>query len=306
MWTEACQNAFETLKGLLTEMPVMARPDLDKPFLVHTDWSSLGLGAVLAQVDAAGYERVIVYASRSNNRAKANYSSYEGECLAVVWAVSHFRPYLYGRCFTLLTDHQPLKWVMTNNKLSGKLARWAMLLQEYDFEVVHKSGLCHQKADALSRSPSDNTQDLTEARQDHENDTCITVAGLVTMICNTTCLATDLQAGNGDIWEDQAAMQYLQNGQHMQASTGAQKERIQQRARRYVWRDGHLVRTLSSGGERLVPPPHERVALIHRVHDDLGHFGIKRTYSLLVPHFFWRGCMPRYGTWFPDVSSAIE
>lgn len=136
-------------------MPVMARPDFDKPFLVHTDWSSAGLGAVLAQVDVAGYERVIAYASRSNNKAESNYFSYEGECLAVVWAVSHFRPYLYGRQFTLITDHQPLRWLMTNNKLSGKLARWAMLLQEYNFEVVHKAGICHQNADMLSRSPID-------------------------------------------------------------------------------------------------------------------------------------------------------
>lgn len=96
-WDESCQAAFEQLKESLTAMPVMARPDFDKPFLVHTDWSSMGQGAVLAQLDVAGHERVIAYASRSNNRAEANYSSSEGECLAVVWAVSHFRPYLYGR-----------------------------------------------------------------------------------------------------------------------------------------------------------------------------------------------------------------
>lgn len=167
-WTSECQHAFEELKDRLTEMPVMARPDFDRPFMVDTDYSSSGLGAVVSQLDVAGYERVIAYASRSNNKAEANYSSYEGECLAVVWAVSHFRPYLYGRRFTLITDHQPLRWLMTNNKLSGKLARWAMLLQEYDFEVVHKAGMCHQNANTLSRSPVGSTEDWTEARQDHD------------------------------------------------------------------------------------------------------------------------------------------
>ena len=78
---------------------------------------------------------MIAYASRSNNDAEAKYSSYEGECLVVVWGVAHFRPYLYGQQFTLMTDHQPLKWLMEMDKLTGKLARWALLLHEYDFEV---------------------------------------------------------------------------------------------------------------------------------------------------------------------------
>jgi hypothetical protein len=63
--------------------------------------------------------------------------SYEGEALAAVWAIAPFRPYLYGQKFTLVTDYQPLKWLMESDKFTGKLARWALLLQEYDFEVVH-------------------------------------------------------------------------------------------------------------------------------------------------------------------------
>ena len=98
----------------------------------------LELGAVLTQKDDAGREYVITYASRNNNDAEAKYSSYEGECLAVVWGVAHFRPYLYGQRFTLATDHQPLKRLMESDKLTEKLARWALLLQEYDFEVVHR------------------------------------------------------------------------------------------------------------------------------------------------------------------------
>jgi hypothetical protein len=67
-----------------------------------------------------------VYASQSNNNAKAKYSSYEGECLTVVWTVAHFHPYLYGQSFTLVTDHQPLKWLTESDKLTGKLVRWAL------------------------------------------------------------------------------------------------------------------------------------------------------------------------------------
>ena len=88
----------------------------------------LGLGAVLTQKDDAGREYVIANASRSNNDVEAKYSSYEGECLAIVWGVAHFRPYLYNQWFTLVTDHQPLKWLMESDKLTRKLTRRALLL----------------------------------------------------------------------------------------------------------------------------------------------------------------------------------
>ncbi len=106
----------------------MRRPNSSKVFILHTDQSALGIGAIFDQLDEEGKEYVITYTSRSNNKAESNYSSYEGECLAVVWAVIHFRPYFHGTNFTLYTDHQPIKWLMTNDKLTGKLARWALIL----------------------------------------------------------------------------------------------------------------------------------------------------------------------------------
>ncbi|CAM6127310.1 unnamed protein product [Calypogeia fissa] len=113
----------------------------------------LRLGAVLTQQDEQKKEFVVAFASRSNNAAESRYSSYERECLAVVWAVAHFRCYLFGTPFTLVTDHQPLKWLMESSKLTGKLARWALILQEYDFQVVHRAGVANLDADGLSQNP---------------------------------------------------------------------------------------------------------------------------------------------------------
>jgi hypothetical protein len=79
-----------------------------------------------------------------NNKVDSNYSSYEGECFYVVWVVIHFRPYLYGTKFTLYTDHQPIKWLMTNDKLAGKLVHWVLILQEYEFKVIHRPDITHQ------------------------------------------------------------------------------------------------------------------------------------------------------------------
>ncbi len=121
------------LKAKLVAAPILRRPIKGRPFQLHTDWSMLGLGAVLTQCHDERKEFVVAYASRSNNATKSRYSSYEGECLATVWAIAHFRCYLFGTQFTLVTDHQPLKWLMESDKLTGKLARWALILQEYDF-----------------------------------------------------------------------------------------------------------------------------------------------------------------------------
>jgi hypothetical protein len=76
---------------------------------------------------------MVAYVSRSNNAAESHYSSYEGKCLAMVWAIAHFRCYLFGTQFTLVTDHQPLKWLMQSDKLTRKLTWWALILQEYVF-----------------------------------------------------------------------------------------------------------------------------------------------------------------------------
>ncbi len=149
-WSKDAQEAFDALKEKLSELPIMRRPDFSKVFILHIDWSALGIGVILGQLDEEGKEYVIAYASRNNNKAESNYFSYEGECLAIIWAVIHFRPYLYGTNFTLYTDHKPIKWLMTNDKLIGKLARWALMFQEYEFKLIHRSGITHQNADTMS------------------------------------------------------------------------------------------------------------------------------------------------------------
>lgn len=88
-----------------------------RKFLLSTDWSRLGIGAVLSQVDEEGNEFAVSFVGRSCNQAEKNYSSYDGECVAVVWGVVHFREYLFGQSFEIQTDHQPLQWLMSTAKL---------------------------------------------------------------------------------------------------------------------------------------------------------------------------------------------
>jgi transposase InsO family protein len=150
-WTPACSAAFETLRHHLSSAPVLAYPDWSRPFLLQTDASDVALGAVLAQVNDDGVEQPVAYASRTLSASERNYSATDRECVAVVWAVGLHRPYLHGTPFTIVTDHAALTWLQRLKDPTGRLARWLLTLQEYDFAIVHKSGRQHVNADYLSR-----------------------------------------------------------------------------------------------------------------------------------------------------------
>ena len=152
-WTNKQQNAFDYLKKRLMEAPILQYPDFTKPFLIYTDASGTGLGAVLSQLNDEGKECVIAYASRSLNKAECNYGITDQECLAVVWAVKHFEQYLGLLPFKIVTDHSALKFLQTANMPSGRRARWIMYLQQFKFEIVHRPGKDNKNADALSRIP---------------------------------------------------------------------------------------------------------------------------------------------------------
>lgn len=150
-WTTEAEDAFCALKQKLTEAPVLRYPDFSRPFILATDASMYAAGAVLSQRFDDG-EHPVAFASRQLSDVEQRYGATERECLAVVWAVRHFRCYIYGRQFELLTDCHALRWLMTVRDPSSRLARWNLLLQEYNFEIKHKSGRAHANADALSRA----------------------------------------------------------------------------------------------------------------------------------------------------------
>ena len=144
---ENCRVAFEALKRMLISPQILQYPDFEHDFILRTDASGFALGAVLSNFN----DRPIAYASKTLNGAEKNYSTIEKELLAIVWSVKHYRPYLFGRRFKILTDHRPLIYLFSMKEPSSRLTKFRLLLEEYNFSVEYSPGKENTTADALSR-----------------------------------------------------------------------------------------------------------------------------------------------------------
>ena len=150
VWENAQENAFQSLRCALVRFPILKLPDFTKIFVLMTDASDRGIGAVLMQYQENS-KMPIAYASRKLKKSEVAYSTIEKECLAIVWAVQKFQRYLYGREFILETDHQPLTYLNKKKVENARLMRWALALQPYRFRIVAVKGIDNVGADYLSR-----------------------------------------------------------------------------------------------------------------------------------------------------------
>ena len=138
-WTVEQEGAFASLKKSLASPTVLAFPDWNQPFTLHTDASSIGAGAVLTQ-NHGSKEVGIAYASHRFSRTDSRRGPTERECMAVLWGVGHYRQFLAGRRFNLITDCSALAWLFRSRNLSPKLHRWALRLAEYDIVLRWRAG----------------------------------------------------------------------------------------------------------------------------------------------------------------------
>ena len=166
-WTPSLNFAFRALKESLLTSSVLLCPDYGKPFLVQTDASHRGVGAVLSQQDEKGIERPVAFYSRKLLPRELNYSATEKECLAIVNSLKHFEVHLLGRKFTVQTDHQALHYLQQMQNSNYRLTRWALALQQFDFDVLHRPGTLHSNADGLSRQAWESDKEDDELPMDN-------------------------------------------------------------------------------------------------------------------------------------------
>ena len=155
-------------KEILTTSPVLKYPDFSKPFIITTDASDVAVGAVLSQWDeSGGTDHPIEFASKKLAPAETRYSTIERELLGVVWAIEHFRPYVWGVKFAVRTDHMPLVWVHKLKETSARITRWKERLAPYNFDISHTKGTDNAVADCLSRNV--NAVELNERTEEQEH-----------------------------------------------------------------------------------------------------------------------------------------
>ena len=157
-WTKKCAEAFDKAKQALVSSKVLVHYDPSLPLKLAGDASAYGVGAVISHVMKDGSEHPIAFASRTLTSSERNYSQIEKEALSLVFGVKKFHAYLYGRPFTLITDHKPLKTILGPKQgiptlAAARLQRWALILAAYTYDIEFRSTDNHANADSLSRLP---------------------------------------------------------------------------------------------------------------------------------------------------------
>lgn len=151
-WGPEEEASFQNLKEKLCSDPILQYPDFEKPFRLTTDASEFAMGAVLTQ-NVNGIDLPVSYYSKTFNDNECKYPQTGRECLAVMYALENYRPYLYGRKFILSCDHEPIKWIDATKTPVGRLLKWLLQLQEYDYEFECKPGKLNRWLPALSENP---------------------------------------------------------------------------------------------------------------------------------------------------------
>ena len=280
-WTKGCQSAFQQLKDALVSSSVLAFPDFSQEFILETDASKEGLGAVLSQSQPSGGIRPIAFASRTLQVHEKNYGSTEMKGLAVVWAIKHFRQYLYGHKCQVFTDHEALKALLNTPHPSGKLARWGLAIQEMDLVINYRPGKKNGKADALSRYPiNENTSDPVHTIVAAENEEVPTQAGDV----GPDASLRDRQLDDPDL---RPIIHFLEDNE-VPVDSDVAKLLVAERSR-YSMIEGVLYRVAEDGSLRIVAPKQDRRLLFDSVHAGQfgGHLREAKIYSILNKHYWW-------------------
>lgn len=250
-WTKEAQHSFETLKAVLSSEPVVGNPQFELEFILQCDASDVAAAAVLGQFQG-GVEIVIAYYSHKWQKFERNWAATEKEAACVLYAIRHFRAFIAGSHFTVITDAQALlhlKKVKTDG--SSKLARWALELNEYDVSIQHRKGEDNVVADALSRAVEVITTELDELDPWLEE--------MVERIVQDPSKYPDLR------WENRRLFKF----ESVSNDVGGFG---------FAWRE--------------YVPPSAREAVTTELHRKLQHAGWEKCYDIIRRQWFWPGLLP--------------
>lgn len=250
IWDAKAEKSFNDLKTSLTTTPVLSCPDFTSEFIIQCDASNRGTGAVLIQ-KVGDLEKPVAYTSRKLSERESKYSTSERELLSVIHAIEQFRPYVEGTHFKVVTDHSALQWLYKTKDPHGRLARWAMKLQQFDYEVIYRKGKENVVPDALSRAIESEEVTVLEIKGEDKDDWYRTTEELV-------------KKGEGNSgWMINQGM---------------------------LWKYLKLKEFPDDNDSwKIAVPEKLRPQILRECHNDpvSGHFGIKKTVNRVRQHYFW-------------------
>ena len=321
IWEEQHRKALNFLIDCLTSPPVMAYPDFSLPFILHTDASEEGLGAVLYQKQN-GKMRVIGYASRTLNPAEQKYHLHSGklEFLALKWAITeHFRDYLfYASNFTVYTDNNPLTYVMTTAKLNATGHRWVAALADFNFNVKYRPGRVHRDADFFSRMKSNIHSVINECTKGvSQTDIQATISAIFAQQNEKINWLMSISADpklpnsfyppntNGRTPIDLSLIHEAQRSdpairrviaykqlarkltnEDRRGETPQVKALMHEWSKLFIEQNNLLDRKAGNNNQLVLPQKYHRLVYKH-LHEDMGHLGTERVIELARDRFYW-------------------
>ena len=281
VWEAKHEQAFTTAKQLLRQDCMLTHYDVNKPLKLFCDASPYGLGACLVHILPNGDERPIAYASRTLTSAEKNYAQIEREALAIIFAVRRFHQYVYGRSFTLVTDHRPLCKILGEKEgipplAAARMQRWALLLSAYQYKIQHIPGSQNHCADCMSRLP-DPHEKCDSAEKIHS----------VVMTEPMPILASQIAKATEGDKELATVLTAVQHGQW--------PSRIDNTLTPYYNRKNDLavVDGCLTWGRRVIIPKAFRKQLLEELHSN--HLGMSKMKSLARSYLWW-----------PQLNTEIE
>ena len=313
-WNEDCETAFQKLKILCSETPILVYADYSKPFHLQTDARKKVLGAVLYQKQDDGTMRVKAYASRTLSKSEKNYDTHKLEFVALKWPITYrFHEYLYGGNFEVFTDNNHLSYLLIMAKLDATGQRWVVSLTNYNFKLHYKSGKLNVEADALSKIPWGQEEELcilgTTAvkaiiNRGYNGDSSIPEVppGIISVIAkglmvdSTTKLSKQDWKREQQVDSDIGPIITLINNKALLQYIANEGDSSGVRVLLKYWKDlrmkGLLYRKVLLKGHdqpiaQFVLPEPSRCKTLLACHNNFGHMGMERTLGLLQERFFW-------------------
>ena len=320
-WTDGCQEAFDNLKMALTSAPILSFPMQDKPFILDTDASGVGIGVVLSQIQDE-VEHVIAYYSRTLSKEERRYCVTRRELLAVVEGLKYFHHYVYGVPTLVRSDHGALRWLLNFKNPEGQMARWLEVIGTYNIEIRHRAGRIHNNADALSRRPCNKCRHC-ELKDEQNSAAEEPVPKL---------RASRLKSSDPNNWIDgwtkeqiitwqtedpiiSTLLRWKQEGQRP-AWADIKAEGSLVRSGWSLWpqleiHDSILYRRCSIDGEpeehlRLTAPRFIRGEILRHLHDSRisGHLGVRKTAFNVRRRFWWPGMSNDVERWCQECKAC--